>query len=1066
VIRAPLVRAARAARDLRGLARLAVAAAALPLAAGIADAQYFGRNKVQYQTFDFDVLRTPHFDVHYYPVEETAVRDAARMLERWNTRLTALMNHPLTRRKPVVLYADQPDFQQTNVVSGELDEGTGGVTESLLDRLVMPLTGSYAESDHVLGHEMVHVFQYDLAAKLREKERNASLDRMPLYLVEGMAEYLSIGPRDAHTAMWMRDAVRRNDLPTIKQLTNGGKYFPYRYGEALWAYVGGTWGDDMVPRLFEASLRTGFDGAVRRVLGMSTDSLSKRWHAATRAAYAPVIAGRQAPDSVGDRRPIGDGKRGEYAVSPAISPDGRSIAYVATRSVEGFRLVVADVETGRVRRTLATPGVRSHFDALSFLYSAGSWSPDGKRLAIVTYAKGDQEIALVDAESGRIVRRVRPKDAGSVTTVAWSPDGQRLAFSGTTGGLSDLGLFDLATGETRWLMRDRYADLQPAWSPDGASLAFVTDRPSPALVGGGGEDLDSLRHAPLRLALLDVASGVTRVLPGLRGTAHLDPQFAPDGRSLYFVSDAGGMRDVYRVPLDGSAIFRVTRLATGVSGVTATSPAIAVARGTGRLAFSVFDNGGFRLATLDAAHAQGEPMEGTPRVARAEVRAASTGGLAVVPLQPTTPGTDTLTVTDDAARLPSDAAASAGAEPRVERYLGEAAAGLPADSAIGSHDYHAGLRLAMIGNPSVGLGVGGVMGTQAGGGASAYFTDVLGDHTVGAALQLQGQLRDAGGQLLYLNTKRRWNWGASVSRVPYVYGYAGLTQTGVQYTLVHFAATGGSLITQFPFTATRRLELQAGYTRYSYGLENIQQSFSGQASRTELAAPPALGLGQGSLALVGDDASFGFTSPVAGTRYRLEVSPTVGSLAYQSLLVDVRRYFHLRPVTLAVRGLHYGRYGRDGDDYQLGSMFLGDGGLVRGYSYESFGDGDCTSAGSGALAGSNCPQFDRLLGSRMAVASAELRIPLLGTEGYGLFATPLPPVELAPFVDVGAAWTSTSAQSWRFDGASGDRTPVASAGVAARMNLFGYAVLQTYYARPFQRASRRGVFGFVLQPGW
>jgi len=129
------------------------------------------------------------------------------MLERWNTRLSALFNHPLSARKPIVLYADQPDFQQTNVISEQLDEGTGGVTESMLDRMVLPLTGSYAESDHVLGHEMVHVFQYDI---VESKSNGASLDRLPLWLVEGMAEYLSLGGEDAHTAMWLRDAVLRN----------------------------------------------------------------------------------------------------------------------------------------------------------------------------------------------------------------------------------------------------------------------------------------------------------------------------------------------------------------------------------------------------------------------------------------------------------------------------------------------------------------------------------------------------------------------------------------------------------------------------------------------------------------------------------------------------------------------------------------------------------------------------------------------------------------------------------------------------------------------------------------
>ena len=151
---------------------LAPAILALALSApAVSQAQYFGRNKVPYERFRFQVLRTPHWDVHYYDEESAAARDASRMLERWNLRLSSVMQHTLTKRKPVILYADHPDFQQTNVISGTLTEGTGGVTESLLDRMVMPMTGYYAETDNVLGHESVHVFQYYIANKM-EKNYN------------------------------------------------------------------------------------------------------------------------------------------------------------------------------------------------------------------------------------------------------------------------------------------------------------------------------------------------------------------------------------------------------------------------------------------------------------------------------------------------------------------------------------------------------------------------------------------------------------------------------------------------------------------------------------------------------------------------------------------------------------------------------------------------------------------------------------------------------------------------------------------------------------------------------
>lgn len=158
--------------------------AALLVCSVTADAQYFGRNKVQYDTFQFQVLETTHFRIHHYPEERAAVERTARMAERWYARLSELLDHDLRGSQPLILYASHPHFQQTNVIESMIGEGTGGVTESLRRRVVMPLASGLGETEHVLGHELVHAFQYDILG--------ASL-AMPLWFVEGMAEYLSLG---------------------------------------------------------------------------------------------------------------------------------------------------------------------------------------------------------------------------------------------------------------------------------------------------------------------------------------------------------------------------------------------------------------------------------------------------------------------------------------------------------------------------------------------------------------------------------------------------------------------------------------------------------------------------------------------------------------------------------------------------------------------------------------------------------------------------------------------------------------------------------------------------------
>jgi hypothetical protein len=223
---------------------------------------------------------------------------------------------------------------------------------------------------------------------------------------------------------------------------------------------------------------------------------------------------------------------------------------------------------------------------------------------------------------------------------------------------------------------------------------------------------------------------------------------------------------------------------------------------------------------------------------------------------------------------------------------------------------------------------------------------------------------------------------------------------------------------------------------------------------------------------------------VVGQRYRFEVSPTFGSLTFQTALADYRRYFFMQPITLAFRAMHYGRYGSDSNSDRISPLFIGYETYVRGYSVESFEGDECTQD----FANPNvCPEFDRLIGSRLAVANLELRIPLFGVPGLGLINMPFLPTEISPFFDVGLAWYGSGAQvcpvfteggecpvsrvdpgdpKLRFDRDTPDRVPVFSTGVSARFNILGYLILEAYYAYPFQRPVKGGHWGFNISPGW
>jgi Tol biopolymer transport system component len=1015
---------------------------------GPATAQYFGQNKVQYDDFEFKTYNTDHFDIYFYPEEREAVMDAGRMAERWYQRHSRTFLREFKQRKPLIFYANSADFQQTNAVRGRLGQGTGGVTESIKERVIMPLTGSYKETDHVLGHELVHSFQYDIA--LRRNNGGFSLRNLPLWLVEGMAEYLSVGSVDPHTAMWLRDAALREDLPTIRQMTrNMREYFPYRYGQAYSAYIGGKYGDAAVTDLYKLSGRVGVDSAFVYSLGITTDSLSNEWKQSVRETYLPRTEGRTPVDSVGTAIIGTPGADNQLHISPVVSPDGRYVAFISRQNIFNTNLFVADTETGKIVQELEGTRSNPHFDALRFIDSAGSWSPDGRRFAFVTFAEGTNEINTFDVRTGEVETRTVVKDVGAIQNLAWSPNGQTLAFTGLDGGISDLYLYDMEEGTVRQLTNDRYAALQPTWSPDGETLAFTTDR------GEEGTDFTTLKYGDYRLGLIDVTTGkIKTVRPFSRGMQH-NPQFSPDGRSLYFISDHDGFKDVYRYSREDGSVYRVTELQTGVSGITATSPAMSVARRSGRMLFSVFSNSGYSIVSLSEEETSGE------RVRRPDSLDSYVAGT-----------------------LPPVQAEEGGV---VSEYLKDPNTGLP-ETGEPSEVSKASNRLHLdrIAPPSVGTSVGGPFGTQVSGGVGFFFSDILGDQNLSVFVRANGTVKDIGGGAFYANRDHRINYGVGVSHIPSAFGriqFASTTGGGLVPVQIVQRIYRTQLLGQvsYPLSQTNRLELTAGGTRYGFGV-TVRDRF-GREIDASLGAnlPDPFYLSQVGLAYVGDFSRSGLTSPLQGGRYRFQVTPQFGSRNFFSVLADYRRYFYREPVTFAIRGLHQGNYGASTSGFtgEFGDLFvresLGDPyrlAFVRGYGFRSFDQNTCQFQ-------QRCVVED-LYGTRLALGSAEIRVPLLGPEVLGLSTFKYVPTDLVLFADAAVAWTDEefggslsdfslqtsipAQQNQNITSAVGAR-PVTSAGLSARVNLLGAVIFEAFYARTFQR-TKPWDFGVILRPGW
>ena len=280
---------------------------------------------------------------------------------------------------------------------------------------------------------------------------------------------------------------------------------------------------------------------------------------------------------------------------------------------------------------------------------------------------------------------------------------------------------------------------------------------------------------------------------------------------------------------------------------------------------------------------------------------------------------------------------------------------------------------------------------------------------------------------------------------------------------MHVLITGAAGMVAYPFSRATRFEVQGGFRRITFDTElrtRVFDPFTGQLlsdDEQDLDDPDALNLGEVSAALVYDTSVFGVTGPILGQRYRVEAGQTAGSLQFTTLLADYRRYvMPFRPITLAARVMHYGRFGGDSEHELLQPLFIGYPHFIRGYDIGSFESGECAPGPSG-----DCDAFDRLIGSRMLVGNFEVRAPLWGLFGGDDFYGPLP-IEIAGFFDYGVAWNGDS----KPEIFGGVREAARSYGAALRANLFGYAVIEIDYVRPLDRPQKGWFWQFSLRPGF
>lgn len=900
----------------------------------------FGKNKIHYNEFQWRVLASPHFDLYYYPEEDSLARMALAMAEESYQALAARWGYHVNRRIPLIIYASHQDFEQTNVSPYVLPEGVAGFTEFIKGRVTIPFDGSMSDFKHTIQHELVHVFQLAREESVYGRHYRTQPLGPPFWMSEGQADHWS-EEWDGTAEMVLRDLVLSNQLPAVGDLWRyDGSFINYKVGQDLCGFIEREFGRDAIPRVYENLWKSrDFDAALTAAVGVGERELSERWHRELKLRFYPGIESATPPSLVA--RPLAT--RGGANFKPFVVPASAGVGtdrYVFVSPRTGYAAIYMASMNGEESelRTIVRGERSAEFESLHPFRSKIDVSPAG-RLAMAAKFHERDALFFIDLRTGREIDRFQFEDLIGILSPSQSRDGTVVAFSGLArDGHSDLYLFYPSDRRLERITHDWYQDLDPALSPDGRWVAFSSDRTPDGFRG------------TRNLFLYDRTTGEIRALT--RGS-QVDgaPAWSNHGDRLAFVSDRRGTPQLYVTDLAGQG-GRITGLQGGAFDPSWLED-------DSGLLFSAYHQLRYRIYRLNEIAV----LDGTEDLA-----AAASADLAA---NAATPG------------------AEVGSPPLLPAAAGRALPPAPLDS-LGSSRLMALGNRARAGEPwhweprnppptrpvtydphyTFDFAQGGVAfdpGLGSGEGLQALLSDQLGDRLI--FFQLSNTAETTGDLLSRFNVSvTRYNLNRRFNRGIGLYHFAGdfLDERDVRY----FERRAGlQLVGSYPFSKFRRLESSL----FLYHSERSDDSFRPGRVAT---------LASNYLSFIHDNSLWLATGPIDGSRYNLSVGVTTdlgrASVENVSLIADWRYYLRLAQRTaLATRVQVRIAQGTNEDRFVLGGSYS-----LRGFPRRSL-------FGTRSLLVNNELRFPLLEGAVL---------------GFPFGNIGLPGVQGALFGDVGNAW--------------------------------------------------------------
>lgn len=422
----------------------------------------FGKNKVNYYHHNWSVLISPHYRL-YLPSDKLFLsNEISTRAESIFAHHSKVFGYSPSNRIRVVIYPDQIAFQQNNIIPGWIGEGTGGVTEFVKGRVVLPYSARGYYFQHVFAHELTHVFQGVRWGKGRMSQNALREIQIPLWMIEGMAEYNSLG-LDKQCETFIADGILSGTLPNLIELSDLRKlspsqyYFVYKEGQFFYYFMESTFGIHMLRKINDAIMTEHqTDAVLSNVTGMNLSKLNNHFMDFVRRRYLPDINKLSNTDLAAQRLLP---KPSFMNMSPLALDENRTI-FISDRKLLPSLLLYN--KKNKSLKQIIAGGFNENYLEFHFGERAHiSVSTNGRTLCFVSRVGGKDRIHLFDLKTHKDHILKIPYEM--IQSPDLSPDGNKILFSAMDKDHFDIFLMNLKDQKITRITDERAYDNQPRW---------------------------------------------------------------------------------------------------------------------------------------------------------------------------------------------------------------------------------------------------------------------------------------------------------------------------------------------------------------------------------------------------------------------------------------------------------------------------------------------------------------------------------------------------------------------------------------------------------------------------